>query len=329
MNDPTVSRPAAAIELRELRVDYGSFVAVRDLSLKVGAGEICGLVGPNGAGKTSTFRVLATLMQPTYGEVRLCGVDLLEDPRGARRLLGYMPDLAPAPSDLRVWEFLDHFAEAHRLGCRRRRREIIDQALEEVALTAKRAAFCRTLSRGQTQRLVLAKTRLHQPRVMILDEPASGMDPLSRWNLRMALRRLAGEGVTIFISSHILSELAEMCTSLCVMHQGVLLASGTVEEVRRALGQAGRRLHLTLTRGAEEAARWLEGRPGVSDVREEAGRIHLQLEGGLEEQADLLHAMVLQGLRVAGLEVQGSSFEELLIRVAEGGRPPHSGGSAA
>src|SRR5436189_2372890 len=228
--------PAHAIDIRSLRVDYGNFVAVDDLTLTVPPGEVFGLVGPNGAGKTSTFRVITTLMEPTYGEVFLDGVDIFEDIESARRIIGYMPDLAPVPTDLKVWEFLDFHANAYGIGTRAQRRERVAECLEEVALTEQRNNWCRALSRGQTQRVVLAKTLLHRPRVLILDEPASGLDPLARRDLRNALRKLAKAGATVFVSSHILSELAEMCSSLCVMNHGRLLASGTTDEVREQLG---------------------------------------------------------------------------------------------
>lgn len=307
-----------AIEIRDLRVDYGDFVAVNDISLSVPPGEIFGLVGPNGAGKTSTFRVLATLMEPTYGEVHLAGVDILEYPREARRLMGYMPDLAPVPSDLKVWEFLDLFAEAHDLGSAAARRRRVGEVLAEVALEEKINAYCGKLSRGQTQRLVLAKTLLHKPRVMILDEPASGMDPLSRRSLRLALHKLAAEGATVFVSSHILSELAEMCTSLCVMHRGQLLASGSVEKVRQTLGRAERSLSFVVLERTEEAAAWLAAQKGVRDAVAKAREVTLRFTGSPEEQADLLAHGIAAGFRIAGLEEQKSTFEDILVEVAEG-----------
>ena len=165
-----------AVDIRSLRVDYGDFVAVDNLTLAVPQGEILGIVGPNGAGKTSTFRVLATLMEPTHGDVFFDGVDIAEDPRQARRLMGYMPDLAPVPSDLKVWEFLDFYAAAYGLRDAQQRRQRADRCLETVGLSNLRNNGCRELSRGQTQRVVLAKTILHKPRVLILDEPASGLD---------------------------------------------------------------------------------------------------------------------------------------------------------
>ena len=313
--------PTAAIEIRDLRVDYGNFVAVSDVTLSVPVGEVFGLVGPNGAGKTSTFRVLATLMEPTYGEVRLGGIDIFEDPEGARRLMGYMPDLAPVPSDLKVWEFLDLYADAHGLGPAAARRERVDACLTEVALTDRRDVFCKTLSRGQTQRLVLAKTLLHAPKVLILDEPASGMDPLSRRNLRLALRRLAEAGSTVFISSHILSELAEMCSSICVMTRGHLLAAGTVDEVRRLLGRAERTLSVALIERADTAADWLRSQPGVTELKRAGERLSLSFSGTHEEQAALLSGLVAQRLRVTAFAEQKSTFEEILIDVAENDSP--------
>ena len=256
-----------AIDIRSLRVDYGNFVAVDDLTLTVPPGEVFGLVGPNGAGKTSTFRVLTTLMEPTYGEVILSGVDVLEDIETARRIIGYMPDLAPVPSDLKVWEFLDFHADAYGLGNRAQRRERVAECLEEVALTAQRNSWCKELSRGQTQRVVLAKTLLHRPRILILDEPASGLDPLARRDLRQALQKLAATGATVFVSSHILSELAEMCSSLCVMNRGKLLASGTVGEVRDQLGRNERTLTVSFLNRHDEAAAWLETQAFVHDLR--------------------------------------------------------------
>lgn len=320
-----MSAVSPAIEIREMRVDYGSFVAVKDISLTVPPGEVCGLVGPNGAGKTSTFKVLTTLLQPTYGDVRLCGVDLFEKPEAAREMLGYMPDFAPVPSDLRVWEFLDLFAHAHGLGslaCRRRR---IDECLEEVHLLDHRKSWCRQLSRGQTQRLVLAKTLLHRPRVLVLDEPASGMDPLSRRDLRLTLRRLSATGVSIIVSSHILSELADMCTSLCVMNQGRVLAAGPVDEVRDLLGDASRTLAVTVLPGSEStAAEYLRTvRPDVQELTVQGTRFSFRFHGPAAGQAALLSGLVAAGIRIRTFEEQKSTFEDILVHVAEGNRSRH------
>lgn len=310
----------SAIDIRYLRVDYGNFVAVDDLTLNVPAGEVFGLVGPNGAGKTSTFRVLATLMEPTYGEVILSGVDVLEDVETARRIIGYMPDLAPVPSDLKVGEFLDFHAAAYGLGTGAQRRDRVAQCLEEVDLTNQRHKWCKELSRGQTQRVVLAKTLLHRPSVMILDEPASGLDPLARRDLRQALRRFASSGATVFVSSHILSELAEMCTSLCVMNRGKLLASGTAEEVRDQLGRNERTLTVSFLGRQEEAASWLQAQPSVHDLDVSGQQVVFGFKGSDDAQADLMEGLIKLGMRMRAFEEKRSSFEDILVEVAETNR---------
>ncbi len=309
-----------AIEIRDLRVDYGDFIAVNDVSLSIPRGVVYGLVGPNGAGKTSTFKVLATLMEPTYGEVTVAGHDVLESTSAARRIMGYMPDMAPVPSDLKAWEFLDFHADTHALGNRAARLERVEECLGIVNLLEKRDAWCKALSRGETQRLVLAKTLLHRPQVLILDEPASGLDPLSRRELRMALQKLAADGATVLVSSHILSELAEMCSLLCVMNQGRILSSGTADEVRRELGRADRLLCVTMAGDQDGLLGWLAAHAGVHDVERDGAEVRFGFKGDNDGQADLLAEMVGAGLRVKTFEERGSSFEQILVEVAEGNR---------
>ncbi len=313
---------AAAIEIRDLRVDYGNFTAVHDVSLTIPWGEVFGLVGPNGAGKTSTFRVLATLMEPTYGEVAIAGLDILEQTRHAREIIGYMPDLAPVPSDLRAWEFLDFHADTHRLGPRRRRLERVEECLAAVKLTAKRNAWCKELSRGQTQNLVLAKTLLHHPRVLVLDEPASGLDPLSRREMRLTLQALAHHGATVLVSSHILSELAGMCSSMCVMNQGRLLAAGTAADVRRELGRTERALTAVVLDHPEALSQWLAGRPQVGDIGVDGTRVVFGFAGNDHDQARLLQDMAAAGLGLKSLREEESSFEDILVEVAKANRQP-------
>ncbi len=315
-----MTNPTPAIDIRSLRVDYGDFIAVNDLCLTVPPGEVFGLVGPNGAGKTSTFRVITTLMEPTYGEVILDGVDVFEDIEAARRIIGYMPDLAPVPSDLKVREFLEFHAAAYGIGSRAARRERVAECLGEVDLTAQAGSWCGGLSRGQTQRVVLAKTLLHRPRVLVLDEPASGLDPLARRDLRNALRRLAATGATVFVSSHILSELAEMCTSLCVMNRGTLLASGTAEDVRRHLGSTERTITAVMTANADAAAGWIAARPGVHDVRCDGDAVVFGFRGDAEAQAEIAAGLAAAGFRFRAFEEKRSSFEDILVGVAESNR---------
>jgi ABC-2 type transport system ATP-binding protein len=314
------SNKIPAIDIRDLRVDYENFTAVHGLTMKVPPGEIFGLVGPNGAGKTSTFKVLASLMQPTHGEVILSGVDVLMDKEAARRVIGYMPDLAPVPRDLKCGEFLRFYARAYGLGNARECAARADECLEEVALTDNKNHWCHKLSRGQTQRLVLAKTMLHAPKVLILDEPASGLDPLARRELRGTLRKLAAQGATVFISSHILTELAEMCTSICVMSRGKLLASGTVDEVRQQLGDDTRNITAVPLQALSVLPDWIREFAGVADARIEAGSLAIDFIGDDEAQAELLEEMIRRGLRVRSFSERRSSYEEILIGVAERSR---------
>lgn len=305
-----------AIEIRDLRVDYGEFVAVKDISLSIPFGQVYGLVGPNGAGKTSTFRVITTLMEPTYGEVKVAGFDISEHAQEAREVIGYMPDLAPVPSDLKLWEFLDFYAQAHCIGGRARRRERVEQCLDAVDLIEKRNDWAKALSRGQTQRLVLAKTLLHDPQVLILDEPASGLDPLSRRDLRLTLQGLASQGRAVFVSSHILTELAEMCSSICVMNQGKILASGSVGEVRAALGSAERKINVITLGQPQMLAQWLENQPGVREVLAFEDQVSFQFTGSHEDQGVLLHNLVSQGFGIRSFEEGRSSFEDILVEIA-------------
>lgn len=311
---------SGAIEINDLRVDYGEFVAVNDISLSVPYGEVFGLVGPNGAGKTSTFKVLATLMEPTYGEVSLAGMDILEDTENAREVIGYMPDLAPVPSDLKLWEFLDFYADIHRLGNVTERRARVDECLAAVNLTEKENAWCKKLSRGQTQRLVLAKTLLHRPKIMILDEPASGLDPLSRREMRHALQSFAADGGTVIVSSHILTELAEMCSSLCVMNEGNILASGSAEEVLQKLGRRERALVGQFLKMEASVEAWLTKQDQVTDLRIDGNEAHFSFAGNEEDQVEFLSALARANLSLKGMSEKGSSFEDILVEVAEGNR---------
>ncbi len=307
-----------AIRVRDLRVDYGDFTAVRDLTLTVKAGEIFGLVGPNGAGKTSTFKVLATLLQPTYGDVILCGLDIMERSREVKRLIGYMPDLAPVPSDLYAWEFLDYYALAYgHFATRSARRAAVDEAIEEVQLCEQRKAKCKALSRGQTQRLVLAKIILQRAQLLILDEPASGLDPLSRKNLKQTLKRLTNNGATIIISSHILSELSEICTSLGILNQGELLTQGTADKIEEEFGSAERTLAFRFLERKKEAAAWLERHPQVTHMEIGENRVRCDFTGDDVAQAELLAGLIDAGFQLRTVEETHNTFEEILSRIAE------------
>src|SRR3954453_3791416 len=226
------------IRISDLRVDYDNLCAVRDLSLEVGPGEVCGLIGPNGAGKTTTMRAMLGLLEPTYGEIEVMGVDVREHPEAVCRFAAFMPDFPPVYEDLQVWEFLDLFAASYGLN-RSQRRHAVANYLELVGLTEKREAMVVELSRGMRQRLMLAKTMIPQPQVLLLDEPASGVDPQGRIDLKNILKQLSAEGKTILISSHILAEMNEFCTSVAIMEHGRLVVSGRIDEVNaRIMGHS-------------------------------------------------------------------------------------------
>ncbi len=302
----------AAIEIEDLRVDYGNFTAISDLSLSIERGEIYGLIGPNGAGKTSLLNVLATLLEPTYGNVRIEGIDLDLDPRSIRGLLGHMPDQAPVIGDLKVWEFIDLFAAAHGLQGREKAMRV-EACLETVGMNDRRNDFCRTLSRGMSQRVVLAKTMLHRPRVLLLDEPASGMDPMARIELKDALQNMAAEGATILLSSHILSELAEMVTGIGVIHRGSLRVHGPVERVLTSLERAAAPVEILLTDRAGDCSRWLESRGVTAAIAEKnSQQVNAEAPGDPAGQAALLRDLVEAGFSVHGFHVRRSGLEDLM-----------------
>ncbi|MFP4540256.1 MAG: ATP-binding cassette domain-containing protein [Opitutales bacterium] len=303
------------LEARDLRVDYGALTAVHGLSLRLEAGQIMGLVGPNGAGKTSTIRVLATLLDPTHGDVRVCGHDIFEAPAAARACIGYMPDLAPVNPDLRVGEFLEVYDRAYGMPDRDRAFRL-DRALRAVGLEASRKGRARELSRGMTQRLVLAKTLLHEPDFLLLDEPASGMDPIARRDLRDILKAQSAEGRAVLVSSHILSELADMCTHVAIMHKGHLRACGSVEEISRSFRQAAARpVRVRLAGEAAPLARWLESQPAVAALAHEGERLRFDFTGEEADAAALLRAIVQAGFLVCGFEVQRPSLEDILAEL--------------
>lgn len=214
--------------LNELTRYYGSFLALDHLSLTIGEGELHGFVGPNGAGKTTTMRILATLMKPSSGTATLDGVDVAARPREIHRLMGYMPDFFGVYDRLKSWEYLDFYARCYGFGYRERM-NMIDSLLELVNLADKRDSYVDLLSRGMKQRLCLARALIHNPKLLILDEPASGMDPRARAEMKGILKTLKELGKTVLISSHILPELSEMCDSLTIIDHGRLVFSGSVE----------------------------------------------------------------------------------------------------
>jgi ABC-2 type transport system ATP-binding protein len=319
VNDETIATKWA-IEAENMRVDYGNTVAVKGLTLKIPYGEVYGLVGSNGAGKTSTFSVWATLIQPTYGNVKVGGVDILESPDKARKMMAYMPDLAPVPSDLKVWEFLDLFARSYGYSASEGKERWTD-CLNMVDLWDKRNDFCKDLSRGMKQRVNLAKAILHHPKVIILDEPASGMDPQSRAKLRVILKKMAAEGTTVVVSSHILNELSDMCTSVGILHHGELIDHGELQQVVDR-GEGGEAQILILVAGEQalkiaELKKYLDEKHAAQNLEPTImkGGVVVTVSGGMDEQAALLTQLVNEGIEIRSYAPLGSGIEQRLMEI--------------
>ncbi|HEV8546446.1 MAG TPA: ABC transporter ATP-binding protein [Candidatus Limnocylindrales bacterium] len=307
----------AIVRTKGLVKRYPGTLAVAGLDLDVEDGEIFGLVGPNGAGKTTTLRILATLLSATSGEAEIAGIDVRRNPDAARRVLGFMPDVFGVYDDMKVWEYLDFFARCYGIPAARRR-QMIGDLLDLVDLGDKRNAYVQGLSRGMQQRLCLAHTLVHDPQVLLLDEPASGLDPRARVELRELLRELRSLGKTIVISSHILPELEELCTSVAIVDHGRVLAQGKVADIERRL-RAGAvlRVRLLAERTDLEPSRaWFAEQPFVaSSALNPDGTIEIGFRGDDQATARLLAAAVGAGLPILSFARAASDLEELFLQV--------------
>ena len=298
------------IEIERLAKNYDGFKALDDLSLSVREGELFGLVGPNGAGKTTLIKVLATLLRPTRGRATIAGHDVLFEPEATRALVGYMPDVPGVYSDMQVQEFLGFFAEAfHLRGARKR--AVVERSLQWSGLTDRRLAYVEQLSLGLKQRLVLAKTLLHDPKVLLLDEPATGLDPLARIELREQLKQLNREGVTIFISSHILSDLEDICSRVAFIANG---KSAFDAEGRNIITLGSAPVLLTCDVeiiGDLQAAAAIAGSYAEALVlAPREGRLRVEVSGGSERAAGLLRHLVSAGVTVLRFDPRGPDLEE-------------------
>jgi ABC-2 type transport system ATP-binding protein len=295
---------------------FGALKAVDNISFTVASGEICGFIGPNGAGKTTTMRICSTLELPDRGDVLVDGQSVLEEPRLARRRIGFMPDSYGAYANTTILDYLDFFARAYGLvGAERK--ATIERVVAFTVLGGMLDKEIASLSKGNKQRLCLAKTLLHDPAVLILDEPAAGLDPRARVELRELVRALATMGKAILISSHILTELAEMCSSVVVIEKGKLKGVGNVGEVTRSIAPEARFFLRTLCE-PELTERWLVERPGLVDVRRERDGFTFELQGGSEEQAALLAALVTAGLKPLELAPRATNLEDVFLTLTEG-----------
>ncbi len=305
------------IEIRQFTKLYDQFEAVHGLSLDIEQGDIFGIIGPNGAGKTTTFRFLATLLLPTSGRATLAGFDVVRQVREVRRSMGYMPDSYGVYYGMRVWEFLDFFAASYGVP-RAKRRRVIDDLLQLLDLGHKRDDAVQALSRGMRQRLCLAKTLVHDPPVLILDEPASGLDPRARIEIKELLKELRRLGKTILISSHILQELADVCTKVAFLERGRLLAAGDLDVILAQI----RRHHILEIRVVGDGAQTLEeivgAHPSVLNLRHDEGVWVVDFTGGDEEQARLLGELVARGVAVREFHQRRVNLEEAFIKITKG-----------
>lgn len=304
------------IELRGFGKDYGEFTAVENLDLKIEEGEMFGFIGPNGAGKSTSIRFLATLLRATRGDGTVNGYSVSEDPMNVRRSVGYMPDAFGVYDGMRVWEFLDFFAVAYKIG-RTQRKQVIRDVLELLDLTYKRDDFVNGLSRGMKQRLCLAKTLVHDPPVLILDEPASGLDPRARVEVKALLKELRRMGKTILISSHILTELADCCTSIGIIERGKLLMHGPIDDVyRRIRGNqiVEARFGLNLDKGLSI----IRSNPSVRDVQVDGSKINIEFDSAEHNPAELLKLLINNDVEVINFGQKDPNLEDVFMMVTKG-----------
>lgn len=290
--------------------------AIRDINLELGEGDLFGFIGPNGAGKTTTMRIIATLLEPSHGEAYVCGHSIYHNPQEIRRLVGYMPDFFGVYDDMKVIEYLEFFAAAYRIRGEQRRKRC-NELLEIVDLEFKRHAMANTLSRGQTQRLGLARVLLHDPQVLLLDEPLSGLDPRARIEMRNLLRQLGKTGKTIIVSSHILPELADVCNKVGIIDRGVLQYSGNVSDIIRQVRERTI-LHIDVKSDLEGASVFLSKMPDVDSVRMGDGHLVVSLVKEVEDYSGISVALVEKGFQLTMLREQEINLESAFMALTKG-----------
>lgn len=304
------------IELRNLHRYFGKTRAVEDVSFEVYPGEVFGYIGPNGAGKTTSMRILATLDEPTYGDAFVDGFSVVDDPDRVRRRLGFMPDNFGTYENVNVWEYLDFFARAYGL-VGRERAQAIDSVMDFTLLNTMAEKPINGLSKGMKQRLCLGRTMIHNPSVLILDEPAAALDPRARIELREMIEQLAAMGKAVLISSHILTELAEICDKVGIIEQGRLLATGSVAEISAQL-EGSCRVRIRVLDDPQPVVEWLTRQEKVRDVALDGGMVMCTHDGGQEGQAQLLTGLVAAGFRVHEFSSKAKSLEDVFLHVTEG-----------
>jgi ABC-2 type transport system ATP-binding protein len=307
------------IETRDLTKMYGDLYALNRLTLKLEKGDVYGFIGPNGAGKTTTMRILATLLNPTWGEATVCGYSIYNGAKEIRRLMGYMPDFFGVYDDMKVIEYLEFFAAAYRIKGPERRKKC-DQVLELVDLGYKRDALVTSLSRGMTQRLGLARVLLHEPQVLLLDEPASGLDPRARIEMRGLLKELRNMGKTILVSSHILPELADICNKIGIIERGKLLFDG---DVQSAIRQVRKHcvFHVVVGNGLNTMAKEsLERHPEILSVEhnEPDDYLVVTLQDGKDDGSFIADLLIQNSFRLKMLKEEEIDLEDVFMGITKG-----------
>ena len=306
----------AALSVQGITRQFGKLRAVDDASFEVQPGEICGFIGPNGAGKTTSMRIIATLDLPDAGDVFVDGLSVLEEPRLVRKRLGFMPDSYGAYANMTCFDYLDFFARAYDLKGAARRKTL-QHVMDFTALEELKDKEITALSKGMKQRLCLAKTLLHDPAIMILDEPAAGLDPRARVELRELVRALANLGKAVLISSHILTELSEMCDAVTVIEKGRICGSGSVDSIMRQLKPHSQVFVRTLS-DLDTTEKFLLEQPQVAEVRQEKGGFVFDFEGSSEEAAGLLKRLVESGLTPVEFAPEVADLEDIFLTLTEG-----------
>lgn len=305
------------LEVKDLTKAYGRFMAVQSVNFTLEPGDIFGFIGSNGAGKTTTIRMIGTLLEPTSGTAVLHGIDVRQNPMEIRKRIGYMPDFFGLYDDIKVWEYLDFFAHIYRIPTKERP-QIIDNVLELTDLTIKRDAYVQSLSRGMQQRLCLARCLVHDPDLLLLDEPASGLDPRARAELKELILELGRMGKIVIVSSHILPELATFCNKVGIIERGRMLALGPVEEIVSNL-RPHRTIEARLTSDPARAADYLRHHPAVLSVRgSSTGSVTFDINGTEDEQALVLANLIAAGHKVFGFQETKADLEDVFMTLTTG-----------
>jgi ABC-2 type transport system ATP-binding protein len=304
------------VETINLTKRYGKLIALDNLHLNIEEGECFGYIGPNGAGKTTTIRILATLLQPTWGEARVCGLTVGYESRKIRPLIGYVPDFFGAYEDMCAQEYLEFFASAYNINGKKRT-QLVGDVLELTDLSHKRDALVDALSRGMKQRLSIARVLLHDPKLLLLDEPASGLDPRARIEMRELLKELRRMGKTIIISSHILHELAELCTTVGIIEQGNMLFHGSIKEIISRV-KTGTVVHLTTPDDPERARQALSQMPRIAGIEFRDGALILTLQSETQDLTFIAECLLQSGIRIAELRPEDVNLETAFMRLTKG-----------